>query len=111
MFAPLLAALQDTAVVQVDVARVLFGAVSTLGAILLAIVAFFLKGIYHEFRTMGVQLAKVTTTLFGPDGRNGMRSELRRTRELQVRHDRLLVEIARVNGIDAELDLDTRAEE
>jgi len=92
--------------VQVDLARVVIGLVVTVGAVLFAIVTYFAKSVMDQFREMAKDVATIRVTLFGPTGKNGMRRDLRQTRELQKKHDRLLVALARHNGIEVDLDLE-----
>lgn len=43
---------------------------------------------------LSTEMQKVSQEMFGPQGDNGMRGDLRRTRDLVVKHDRLLVRLA-----------------
>lgn len=47
-----------------------------------------------QLRSISQQVQTVTHEMFGPNGDNGMRGDLRRTKELVVKHDRLLVRLA-----------------
>ena len=100
LIADLLTQLAPAPTVQLDLARIITGVVATAFAMLCAVVVYFLKNILDEFRAMRTNVQTVMTVLFGPDGKNGMRSDLRKTRQLQVKHDRLLVELAAQNGIE-----------
>jgi hypothetical protein len=57
----------------------------------------------EQLQGIGSQMQKVTQEMFGPNGDNGMRGDLRRSKALLVKHDRLLVELATREGIKADL--------
>ena len=63
-----------------------------------------LDGIDDSLGTVQSDVKSMKQELFGVTGNNGMRRDLRRTRELQVKHDRLLVELATKAGIPAKLE-------
>lgn len=71
-------------------------------ALKVAIAAFTdLTKVVKEVRT---DVTSVKHELFGVSGQNGMRSDVRRSKALLVKHDRLLVKLATREGIDADLD-------
>lgn len=104
-------AAQAATLVQVDLARVVYVLAVAIFSALSAIVIYFLKGMLDEFRsskktitTIASDLQSVRQELFGVTGNNGMRRDLRRTRELQVKHDRVLVKLAEHAGIEVDFD-------
>ena len=108
LLAPLTEAVAQVAVaptVQLDLTRMVTVVVATAFTLLSAVVVYFLKNILDEFRAMRTNVQMVMHVLFGPDGKNGMRRDLRRTRELQIKHDRLLVELATQAGIETNFDV------
>lgn len=109
--------------VQLDLGKLVLAAIGTVLSVLATSVIFFVKrliasfdgfkgevrGKMHEMQEnlsahsehvdgqlqeIGSQMQKVTQEMFGPNGDNGMRGDLRRTKELVVKHDRLLVRLA-----------------
>lgn len=109
--------------VQLDIAKLVMGLIVTVLSMLIGVVGFLLRrlltgfdGFKSEVRAnlqtvsddlgehsahvdarLGViqgELQKVTQEMFGPNGDNGMRGDLRKTKDLVVRHDRLLVRLA-----------------
>lgn len=104
-------AAQAPTVVQLDLARVVYILLAAAFSALSAIVIYFLKGMLEEFRaskktigTIASDLQSVRHELFGVSGNNGMRLDLRRTRELQVKHDRVLIQLAQHAGIEINFD-------
>lgn len=109
--------------VQLDLGKLILATVGTVLSVLATAVIFFVKRLIKSFdlfkgevrgkidkmqqdlsahsehvdgqlQQIGSQMQKVTQEMFGPNGDNGMRGDLRRTKDLVVKHDRLLVLLA-----------------
>jgi hypothetical protein len=118
--------------VQLDLGKLILTTVGTVLSVLATAVIFFVKRLIQSFdlfkgevrgkmdkvqedlsthsehvdgqlQEIGSQMQKVTQEMFGPNGDNGMRGDLRRSKALLVKHDRLLVELATREGIKADL--------
>lgn len=126
-----LAQLAPAPTVQLDLGKLVVAAVGTVLSALAAGVIFFIKRLiasFDGFKTevrgkfgkvqsdlsahsehvegqlgeVSRQMQRVTQEMFGPNGDNGMRGDLRRTKDLVVKHDRLLVRLADRNDIPFE---------
>jgi hypothetical protein len=118
--------------VQLDLGKLILTTVGTVLSVLATAVIFFVKRLIQSFdlfkgevrgkmdemqedlsthsehvdgqlAAIGSQMQKVTQEMFGPNGDNGMRGDLRRSKRLLVKHDRLLVELATREGIKVDL--------
>lgn len=119
--------------VQLDLGKLILAAIGTLLSALATAVIFFVKRLiasFDGFKTevtgkfagleqnlsehrehveedlgaVSQQMQRVTQEMFGPNGDNGMRGDLRRTKDLVVKHDRLLVRLADRAKVDFEED-------
>lgn len=63
-----------------------------------------LDDIDGSISTVQADVTSVKHELFGVSGSNGMRSDVRRSKSLLVKHDRLLVELATHAGIKPDLE-------
>ncbi len=52
-----------------------------------------------QLGALSQQMQKVTQETFGPNGDNGMRGDVRESKKLLAKHDRILVRLADRNGI------------
>jgi len=100
-------AAQAGTVVQLDVGAIISRLFTFVGTGLLAIVIWFLRRLVTGFEaldqkvsTMNGEVKKVSQELFGPDGRNGMRSELKRASRSIHRHERVLIKLAERNDVN-----------
>lgn len=103
--------------VQLDVAKLLLGLIATVLSMLVAVVGFFLRRLLtgldahrthvdEQFDGVHKELQRQTQELFGPTGTNGMRGDLRQTKRLVIKHDRVIIRLAERAGVPVPEDED-----
>jgi hypothetical protein len=91
---------QATVPIQLDLAsalgKVAYGALGLVGTALLWLA----KQGLDTLNRLDAKVTKISHELFGPEGNNGMRSDLRTTKRIVERHSKVLAVLADREGID-----------
>lgn len=99
---------QGTAVtMQLDAGVLIVRALQFIGAGAVGLILWFLQRLIRgvdelttKVSTVNGEVKKVSQELFGPNGENGMRSELKRASRSIHKHERVLIELAVRNDIE-----------
>ena len=105
---PFLAAVQAAAVtLSVDPSKLILGSVLGIAGLLLAGLKFLgtrtltaIEGVATQVATTEKAVTKISQELFGPDGKNGMRSDVKRLSQQINSHHSVIIELAVRNDID-----------